>query len=106
MSASHKLTQSILVLLFLIASASVAWAADPDLEKLAPTTAIAGNDINYRIALSTAAGSPLSSVTVSDALPVGTDFISSAVTQAGWTITPPAIGANGTITFSKGVVNA
>src|SRR5262245_57710101 len=104
MSASHKLTQSILVLLFLIGFASVARAADPGslptLGKTGPATAIAGNNITYTIPL-TNGNVPYNMVTITDALPAGTTFVSVSVNPAAnWTCSTPAVGANGTVSCS------
>lgn len=109
MGASHKLTQLLLTMLALMTLASITHAADPGpveptLDKTAPATVIAGNNITYTITL-TNGSFALNTVTVSDPLPANTRFVS-ATAPASWTATTPAVGATGTVSFSKTTVAA
>jgi uncharacterized repeat protein (TIGR01451 family) len=105
MSASHKLTHTLFVFLFLIGFASVAWAADPGVLLPAPTVTkvdtpdpvIAGNLLTYTISATQPGPADALNFTVSDPLPSGTVFIS-AVAAPGATLTTPAVGVNGTVT--------
>ena len=68
-----------------------------------PDPANAGTNISYAITLTNNGPSDATNVSVSDALPAGTTYVSS-VPQSGWSATAPAVGANGTVTFSAGVL--
>jgi uncharacterized repeat protein (TIGR01451 family) len=57
----------------------------------------AGNDITYTIALSNNGPTSLSSVTLNDAVPANTTFVS-LTAPSGWTTSTPAAGGTGTVT--------
>ncbi|MEA3210564.1 MAG: hypothetical protein QOE70_3621 [Chthoniobacter sp.] len=72
-----------------------------------PDPVIAGNDVTYTINLGNAGASDAQSVTLTDAVPAGTTFVSAVVTTGtGWTVTAPAVGGTGNIVFSKSTVAA
>jgi uncharacterized repeat protein (TIGR01451 family) len=70
-----------------------------------PDPVVAGTNLTYTINFMNNGPSNAATVAVSDPLPAGTTFVSAAVTTGtGWGITSPAVGANGTVTFSKASV--
>src|SRR5205085_10324968 len=73
-----------------------------------PDPVIAGNNITYTINFSNAGPSDAQTVTVTDAVPANTTFVSATVTTgSGWTKTQPAVGASsGNVQFSKATVTA
>jgi uncharacterized repeat protein (TIGR01451 family) len=69
-----------------------------------PDPVIAGNNITYTINFQNN-GPNTSGVTVTDATPAGTTFVSAQVTTGtGWTPTTPTVGNTGNVVFSKGAV--
>jgi uncharacterized repeat protein (TIGR01451 family) len=86
-------------------STTVATSADLEVTKSdSPDPVTAGSDLTYTINFKNNGPSDAQSVTVSDATPTGTTFVS-VTTPAGWTRTDsvPA-GGTGTISFSKSSV--
>src|SRR6185369_3269451 len=66
---------------------------------------IAGNNITYTVNFVNNGPASASTVTVADAVPANTTFVSAAVTTgAGWGTSAPAVGGTGNIVFSKGTV--
>src|SRR4029434_7231081 len=59
--------------------------------------------LTYTINFTNNGPNPASSVTVTDAVPANTTFVS-AMAPAGWMSTTPALGGTGTVTFSKATV--
>ena len=57
---------------------------------------VAGNTLTYTVAVTNGGPTHASNVSLTDALPIGTTFVSA--TMPGWTCTTPAVGANGTVT--------
>jgi uncharacterized repeat protein (TIGR01451 family) len=62
-----------------------------------PDPVSAGSNITYTITVSNAGPSAASDVSLTDAVPVGTTFVSFTA-PAGWTTTTPAAGGTGTVT--------
>ncbi len=82
------------------ADLSVTKAASPD-------PVVVENNITYTIDFTNNGQSDAQTVTVTDAVPANTTFVSAAVTTGtGWTTTAPAIGATGNVVFSKATVAA
>src|SRR6185369_14892281 len=66
---------------------------------------IAGNNITYTVNFVNNGPAPASTVTVTDAVPANTTFVSAVVTTgAGWGTAAPAVGGTGNIVFSKATV--
>lgn len=61
---------------------------------------VAGGTITYTIGVTASGPSPAPNVTLTDALPAQTTFVS-IVSPAGWSCTTPAVGANGTVTCTN-----
>jgi uncharacterized repeat protein (TIGR01451 family) len=59
-------------------------------------TAVAGGNLTYTIAVINNSPDAADGVTLSDALPAGTTFVS-LIPPAGWTCSPPAVGAGGSV---------
>jgi uncharacterized repeat protein (TIGR01451 family) len=70
-----------------------------------PDPVLAGNNITYTISFQNNGPAAASNVTVTDATPLNTTFVSAAVTTgSGWTPTSPAVGGTGNVVFSKASV--
>ncbi|HEU4386911.1 MAG TPA: DUF11 domain-containing protein [Blastocatellia bacterium] len=70
-----------------------------------PGTVVTGNNITYTINFSNGGPDAATTVMVQDPVPAGTTFVSASVTSgAGWSISAPAVGGTGTVTFSKASV--
>jgi uncharacterized repeat protein (TIGR01451 family) len=71
-----------------------------------PATVIAGNNLTYALTLNNAGPSQAQSVTLTDAVPAGTTFVSATiVTGSEWAISSqPAAGGTGNVVFSKSAV--
>ena len=70
-----------------------------------PDPVLAGNDITYTITFVNNGPSSADNVTVTDAVPANTTFVSAAVTTGtGWDIADPGVGNTGNVVFSKGLV--
>jgi uncharacterized repeat protein (TIGR01451 family) len=62
-----------------------------------------GNNVTYTINFVNNGPSSAQNVTVTDAVPVNTTFVS-ATAPAGWTISTPAVGGTGNVQFSRATV--
>src|SRR5262249_41328449 len=72
-----------------------------------PDPVIAGNNLTYTINFVNNGPSDAQSVTVTDAVPADTTFVSAIVsTGTGWSVSAPAVGGTGNIVFSKATVAA
>jgi len=70
-----------------------------------PDPVPAGSNLTYTINFVNNGPSTAQSVTVTDAVPANTTFVSAAVTTgAGWGVTNPAVGGTGNVVFSKASV--
>ncbi|MGH8174198.1 MAG: beta strand repeat-containing protein, partial [Rhodanobacteraceae bacterium] len=78
---------------------TVANSGDLALGKTASAVVGQGQQLTYQLQLNNPGPDPATGVVVSDPLPVGTTFVS-AIAPPGWTTSTPAVGANGTVTFS------
>lgn len=73
----------------------------------APDPVQAGSDITYTINFVNNGPSDAQTVTVTDATPVNTTFVSASVSVgAGWSVSAPAVGGTGNVIFSKATVAA
>jgi uncharacterized repeat protein (TIGR01451 family) len=90
------------------ATTTVATQADLAVTKSdAPDPVVAGQNITYTINFTNNGTSDAQSVTVTDAVPANTTFVSAVVTTGtGWTVTNPPVGGTGNVVFSKGTVAA
>ncbi len=80
------------------ASTTVNPSADLSVTKTdSPDPVTVGSNLTYTITVSNAGPSAAAGVSLNDALPAGTTFVSLA-SAAGWTCTTPAVGAGGTVT--------
>jgi uncharacterized repeat protein (TIGR01451 family) len=70
-----------------------------------PDPVTAGTNITYTITASNAGPSDAQSVTLSDAIPTNTTFVSFTA-PAGWTPSAPAPGGTGTVTATRGTLPA
>jgi uncharacterized repeat protein (TIGR01451 family) len=77
--------------------------AELSVSKLAsPDPVLAGNNITYTIEVSNAGPTQAQSVTLSDAVPVGTTFVSASQTSGPvFTLTSPPAGGTGTFTATR-----
>jgi uncharacterized repeat protein (TIGR01451 family) len=66
----------------------------------APDPVTAGQSLAYTIMADNAGPSDALTVSVAEATPAGTTF-ASVVTPAGWSASTPAVGATGTVTFTR-----
>jgi uncharacterized repeat protein (TIGR01451 family) len=72
-----------------------------------PDPVVAGNNLTYTISFVNNGPSDAQGVTVTDAVPLNTTFVSAAVTTGtGWSISAPAVGGTGNVVFSKATVAA
>ena len=79
-------------------SATVSTAADLVMTKSGPPTVVAGTDITYSIGVTNNGPSDAQSLTLSDALPAGTTFVSGAQnTGPAFTCSNPAVGGTGSV---------
>ncbi len=65
-----------------------------------PDPVAAGANLTYTIIVSSAGPNDAQSVSLADAIPAGTTFVSFAE-PAGWTSTEPAVGGTGTVTSTR-----
>jgi uncharacterized repeat protein (TIGR01451 family) len=82
------------------ATTTVATSADLSTTKVdTPDPVAAGNNLTYTITVNNAGPSNAATVALADTLPAGTTFVSLAF-PGGWSCTPPAVGAGGTVNCS------
>lgn len=75
--------------------------ADLSITKTAsPSAPQAGTNLTYTLTVANNGPSDASNVSMSDALPAGTTFVS-LTAPPGWSATTPTVGANGTVTATK-----
>jgi len=80
-------------------------AADVSITKTAASPTVApGGQVTYTLTIDNAGPNPAPQVQLSDTLPAQTTFASIS-TPAGWQCTTPAVGAGGTVSCSKAVLN-
>jgi len=65
-----------------------------------PDPVTAGQNITYTITVNNAGPNPASAVSLSDAIPAGTTFVS-LTSPGGWTPTTPPVGGTGTVTATN-----
>jgi uncharacterized repeat protein (TIGR01451 family)/CSLREA domain-containing protein len=76
--------------------------ADVSISKTAsPNSVVTGSDVTYTLNVNYDGPAPAANMTVTDNLPPQTTFKSLA-SPSGWNCTTPAVGANGTVTCTKG----
>jgi uncharacterized repeat protein (TIGR01451 family) len=92
------------------ATATTAVLANADLvvtKTDSPDPVFAGNNLTYTINFANNGPSDAQTVTVTDAVPANSTFVSATVTTGtGWSTTAPAVGATGNVVFSKATVAA
>src|SRR6185369_4986057 len=88
------------------ATTTIAAQADLEVSKTdSPDPVLAGNNITYTVNFVNNGPGSATSVTVTDAVPANTTFVSAVVTTGtGWTPTAPAVGGTGNVVFSKAAV--
>src|SRR5262249_27900928 len=88
------------------ATTTVSTQADLSVTKTdSPDPVIAGNNITYTINFTNNGPSDAQTVTVADAVPANTTFVSATVTTGtGWSTSAPAVGGTGNVVFSKATV--
>jgi uncharacterized repeat protein (TIGR01451 family) len=88
------------------ATTTVQTSADLQVTKTdSPDPVTMGTNLTYAINLVNAGPSDSQTVTVTDAVPADTTFVSAAVTTgSGWALAAPAVGSTGNVVFSKGTV--
>ncbi|HSB09838.1 MAG TPA: HYR domain-containing protein [Blastocatellia bacterium] len=70
-----------------------------------PDPVVAGNNLTYAINFTNNGPSDAQSVSVTDAVPANTTFVSATVTTgSGWSVSAPAVGGTGNVVFSKATV--
>jgi len=74
------------------------------LNLMAPGSVTAGNNITYTIILNVS-GAVANNGNLSLTLPTGTTLAQAPVAPAGWTVTAPAVGQSGPVTFTNPSVN-
>ncbi len=92
------------------ATATTDIQAQADLSVLktdSPDPVIAGQNITYTINFANAGPGGASNVTVTDAVPTNTTFVSATVTTGtGWSTSAPAVGGTGNVVFSKAAIGS
>jgi len=79
-------------------AASTGCSADASVTKTGtPGTVTVGTNVSYTVTVNNAGPAAASSVSLTDPIPVGMNFVSLA-SPMGWTCMTPAVGANGTVT--------
>ena len=88
------------------ATTTVQTSADLQVTKTdSPDPVVIGTNLTYTINLANAGPSDSQTVTLTDAVPADTTFVSAAATSgSGWGISAPALGGTGNVVFSKGTV--
>lgn len=85
------------------ASTTITPSADLGIAKTGPAGAVAGVNITYTIVLTNNGPSDAQTVSVSDAVPANTTFVSFTA-PGGWTTSTPAVGGTGTVTASNALL--
>jgi uncharacterized repeat protein (TIGR01451 family) len=86
------------------ATTTVATAADLSVTKVdTPDPVTAGANLTYAITVNNAGLSDAATVSLSDALPAGTTFVSLS-SPGGWSCTTPAVGVGGTVSCSVAIL--
>lgn len=81
------------------ASATVTTSADLTINKSGPATANAGTDITYTITLTNSGPSAAANVSLTDAVPANTTFVSESQTNGQlFSCSTPSVGGTGTVT--------
>jgi len=71
----------------------------------APDPVNLGNNVTYTYSVSNNGPSGAQTVTVTQAVPANTTFVSANVTVgSGWSVSAPSVGSTGTVQFSKGTM--
>ncbi len=66
-----------------------------------PDPVIAGTNLTYTLNFASSGPSDAQNVSITDAVPTGTTFVSASA-PAGWSTTSPAVGGTGNVIFTKG----
>jgi uncharacterized repeat protein (TIGR01451 family) len=82
------------------ASTTTTASADVGVTKSGPAAALAGSNVTYTIAVANGGPSDAASVTLNDALPPNTTFVSLGQSGPSFSCTTPAVGASGTVNCS------
>jgi uncharacterized repeat protein (TIGR01451 family) len=61
---------------------------------------LANSTLTYALQVANNGPDPASNVTLADVLPSGLTFVSAAGPASGWTVSNPAVGSSGTVTFT------
>jgi uncharacterized repeat protein (TIGR01451 family) len=84
------------------ANTNVIFTADLSINKTATATAAQGTNVTYNISLMNNGPNPATAVSLTDALPANTTFVSTAQnTGPAFSCTNPSVGTNGTITCTN-----
>jgi uncharacterized repeat protein (TIGR01451 family) len=86
-------------------STSITNSADLTIVKTGPTVAGPGLNVTYTIVLTNNGPSDAQAVSVTDAIPANTTFVSFAA-PGGWTTSTPVVGATGTVTTTNALLVA
>jgi uncharacterized repeat protein (TIGR01451 family) len=86
-------------------STSITNSADLTIVKTGPTVAGPGLNVTYTIVLTNNGPSDAQTVSLSDAVPANTTFVSFAA-PGGWTTSTPVVGATGTVTTNNALLVA
>src|SRR5439155_982812 len=88
-------------------TSTVVASADLQVTKTGPASVTAGTNVTYTITFNNAGPSDAQNVTLSDALPAGTTFVSEAQTSGpAFTCVNPPAGTTGTVSCSIGTLAA
>ena len=89
-----------------LATTTVAVSADLSISTIGtPDPVLAGGNITYTVNVANNGPSTASSVSITDAVPANTTFVSaSVVSGSGWLTSTPPVGSTGTVFFSKATV--
>ena len=89
------------------ASVVTSTITSPDLAltKTGPATAVAGTTITYNISVNNLGGASATSLSLTDAIPAGTTFVSFTA-PGGWANTTPPVGGTGTVTSTNPLLAA
>jgi uncharacterized repeat protein (TIGR01451 family) len=83
------------------ANTNIVFIADLSITKTATATAQQGTNITYNITLTNNGPNPADNLSLTDALPANTTFVSQTqLTGSPMNFTAPSVGANGTVTYT------